>query len=136
MAGLQGALESDAPVSRLHSRASYDPADFPVPTGREEEWRFTPLRRLRGLHGADPLPEGRWSVEVTPSPEVKLDQAERGDPRLGSAYVPSDRVSARAFASFGAATVITVPAEDGHVRRPPSSACAARAPRGPRSGTR
>jgi len=21
----------------------------PVPTGREEEWRFTPLRRLRGL---------------------------------------------------------------------------------------
>jgi hypothetical protein len=22
---------------------------IPVPTGREEEWRFTPLRRLRGL---------------------------------------------------------------------------------------
>ena len=25
-------------------------ADIPVPTGREEEWRFTPMRRLRGLH--------------------------------------------------------------------------------------
>jgi hypothetical protein len=36
-------------VSRLHERQSYDPADFPVPTGRQEEWRFTPLRRLRGL---------------------------------------------------------------------------------------
>jgi Fe-S cluster assembly protein SufD len=111
MSLLQGALESDAPVSRLHEHQSYDPADFPVPTGREEEWRFTPLRRLRGLHGADPLPEGRWTLEVTPSPEVKAEKAERGDPRIGSAYVPSDRVSARAFASFTAATVITVPAE-------------------------
>ena len=50
MAGLQGAVESTAPVSRLHERQSFDPADFPVPGGREEEWRFTPLRRLRGLH--------------------------------------------------------------------------------------
>ncbi len=48
MSGLQGAVET-APVSRLHERQSYDPADFAVPTGREEEWRFTPLRRLRGL---------------------------------------------------------------------------------------
>jgi hypothetical protein len=28
---------------------SRPPADYPVPTGREEEWRFTLLRRLRGL---------------------------------------------------------------------------------------
>ena len=35
MAGLQGRW-SPAP-SRLHERQSYDPADFPVPTGREEE---------------------------------------------------------------------------------------------------
>jgi len=46
-AGLQGAIET-APVTRLHERRSYDPADFAVPGGREEEWRFTPLRRLRG----------------------------------------------------------------------------------------
>ncbi len=32
----------------LH-RSSFDVADFPTPTGREEEWRFTPLDRLRGL---------------------------------------------------------------------------------------
>ena len=43
---LQGVVESAAPVARLHERQSYDPADFGVPTGREEEWRFTPLRRL------------------------------------------------------------------------------------------
>ena len=37
MAVLQGTLESGAPMSRLHERQSYDPADFPVPTGREEK---------------------------------------------------------------------------------------------------
>jgi Fe-S cluster assembly protein SufD len=111
MAGLQGALETSAPVSRLHEQQSYNPADFPVPTGREEEWRFTPLRRLRGLHGADPLPEGHVTVDVEAGPEVKAEKAGRGDPRVGASYVPADRVSARAYASFTEATVISVPAE-------------------------
>jgi hypothetical protein len=44
MAALSGAVESSAPVSRLHEHRSFDVAGFPVPTGREEEWRFTPLR--------------------------------------------------------------------------------------------
>ena len=35
--------------SPLAHRSAGPPADYPVPTGREEEWRFTPLRRLRGL---------------------------------------------------------------------------------------
>ena len=108
---LQGAVESDTPVSRLHEHASYDPADFEVPTGREEEWRFTPLRRLGGLHGADPLPAGAVTVEVDAAPEVKVEKAQRGDPRVGATYVPTDRVSARAYASFTEATMISVPAE-------------------------
>jgi hypothetical protein len=57
MAVLQGALEPGAPVSRLHERQSYDPADFLVPTGQEEEWRFTPLRSsAKGPHPAS----GGW----------------------------------------------------------------------------
>jgi Fe-S cluster assembly protein SufD len=110
MSSLQGAVETAAPVSRLHERQSYDPADFGVPTGREEEWRFTPLRRLRGLHGDAPLGDGKVIVKTDPAPEVTADQAKRGDPRLGRSFVPADRVSARAFASFAEATVITVPA--------------------------
>jgi Fe-S cluster assembly protein SufD len=111
MSSLQGAVETAAPVSRLHERQSYELSDFGVPTGREEEWRFTPLRRLRGLHADTPLPDGKVTVETDPAPEVTADHAERGDPRLGRAYVPADRVSARAFASYAEATVITVPAE-------------------------
>ena len=113
-AGLQGAIET-APVTRLHERRSYDPADFAVPTGREEEWRFTPLRRLRGLHTdshpSSPVPAAKVAVEVDPAPEVKVLTAERGSSMLGRTFIPADRVSAQAYASFDEATVITVPAE-------------------------
>jgi Fe-S cluster assembly protein SufD len=111
MSVLQGAVESTAPVSRLHERQSFDPADFGVPTGREEEWRFTPLRRLRGLH-TDAVPgDGKVSVVVDAAAGVTAEKVERGDPRLGTAYVPADRVSAQAWASFAEATIVTVPAE-------------------------
>ena len=63
MSVLSGAVET-APVSDLHARGSVDPADFAVPGGREEEWRFTPLRRLRGLHKDAPLTQSGVTVEV------------------------------------------------------------------------
>jgi Fe-S cluster assembly protein SufD len=110
MTGLQGAVESAAPVSRLHEHQSYAVSDFPVPTGREEEWRFTPLRRLRGLHSDALAAAGKVSLGADAAPGVSAVRAQRGDPRLGAAFVPSDRVSARAFASFEEATVVTVPA--------------------------
>ena len=111
-AGLQGAIES-APVTRLHEHRSYDPADFAVPSGREEEWRFTPLRRLRGLHAEAAPPAARVPVEVEidPAPEVKAFFAERAVANLPRSFIPSDRVSARAYAEFAEAAVITVPAE-------------------------
>jgi Fe-S cluster assembly protein SufD len=118
MAGIGRAPENPAPVSRLHEMQSFDVADFPVPTGREEEWRFTPLRRLRGLQGDSPLPQGKVSVETDPAPGVLVESAGRSEARLGRSFVPADRVSARAFASFGEATVITVPAE--HVASRPT----------------
>jgi Fe-S cluster assembly protein SufD len=109
MSALSGAVET-APVSDLHARGSVDPADFPVPGGREEEWRFTPLRRLRGLHSDAALsgvsdPGSGVTVAVEAAPEL-LVSAER--PPAG-AFLPTDRVSARAYAAVTEATVITVP---------------------------
>ncbi len=109
MSGLQGAVET-APVSRLHEKQSYDPGDFAVPSGREEEWRFTPLRRLRSLHSVLGPGDGKVRVVADAAPGVTIGNLEHGDSRLGAAYVPGDRVSARAFASFSEATVVTVPA--------------------------
>jgi Fe-S cluster assembly protein SufD len=110
MAALQGAVESTAPVSRLHEHQSFSLDDFPVPTGREEEWRFTPLRRLRGLHKDVSGSSGKVTVGADAVPPVTAVHAQRGDQRLGAAFVPADRVSARAFASFDEAMVITIPA--------------------------
>ena len=107
MSAVQGAVESTAPVSRLHAHR----ASFPVPTGREEEWRFTPLRRLRGLHGDKPLPLGKVAVEVDAAPGVAAVLTQRGDPRHAIAFEAVDRVSAQAFDSFEEALVVTVPPE-------------------------
>ena len=77
---------------------SFELADHPVPQGREEEWRFTPLRRLRGLHdgtaAADGAPTGKVVVEVDAAPEVRVETVERDDARLGRAGPPVDRVAA------------------------------------------
>jgi Fe-S cluster assembly protein SufD len=103
-----GAVET-APVSSLHSPGSADPAHFAVPTGREEEWRFTPLRRLRGLHSDAPLGAEGVSVTVDAAPEI--DYSELSRPSAEGTFLPTDRVSARAFAAATFATVITVPKE-------------------------
>ena len=109
-AGLAGAIET-APVTRLHERQSFDLADFPVPDGREEEWRFTPLRRLRGLHTDAPAGVGNITVEMDAAPELKAFSSERHALVDTPTFIPSDRSSARAYANFGQATVIEVPAE-------------------------
>jgi Fe-S cluster assembly protein SufD len=113
MSALGGAVET-APVSSLHALRSADPEDFPVPAGREEEWRFTPLRRLRGLHADAPLGSAGVTVEADPASEVsveKSDYAERTRHTPEGAFLPADRVSARALAAAGQATVVTVPKE-------------------------
>jgi Fe-S cluster assembly protein SufD len=109
MTNVQEAAESAAPVSGLHELRSFDPADFGVPRGREEEWRFTPLRRLRGLHTDTALPPAKVAVECDLAPEVTAEEVVRTDPRVARDWVPADRVSARAFAAVSHATVLTVP---------------------------
>src|SRR5712675_1107041 len=103
-----------ATITGLHATKLQEPADFPVPAGREEEWRFTPLRRLRGLHADAPLGSAGATVEVAPAPEVtveKADHAERARQSAERTFLPADRVSARAYAAATEATVITVPKE-------------------------
>ena len=92
------AVESTRKVaSRLHPPGSFDLGDHPVPTGREEAWRFTPLKRLKGLHDGTFVPGGRARVELEAPPAVTLELVGRDDPRLGRIYVPNDRVAAQAW---------------------------------------
>ncbi len=97
--------------ARIARRTSFDVADFEVPHGREEEWRFTPLDRLGGLHSraSDEPFDGKLVVDVDAPDGVLVAAAERGDPLLGRALAPVERVSALAWSTFEAATVVTVP---------------------------
>ena len=96
--------------SRAGRLTSYKLADFKPLTGMEEDWRFTPLKRLRGLH-TDVLNGTAPAVAVTGPDSVRVETGGRDDARIGSAAIPEDRVSANAWENFTEATVITVPAE-------------------------
>ena len=96
--------------SRAGRLTSYKLADFKPLTGMEEDCRFTPLKRLRGLH-TEVLNGSAPSVSVTAPDSVTVETVGRDDRRIGSAAIPEDRVSANAWENFTEATVITVPAE-------------------------
>ncbi|RKN04973.1 Fe-S cluster assembly protein SufD [Streptomyces radicis] len=98
-------------ATRMSAPPSYDVADFPVPHGREEEWRFTPLERLKGLHNGTAVATGSVKVEVSAPDGVTVTTVGRDDPRVGRAGTPVDRVAAQAFSAFEKATVVSVPAE-------------------------
>lgn len=88
--------------------ASFDVDAFEVPHGRDELWRFTPLRRLRGLHDGSAAATGKAQITVSEQSGVQTEVVRRGDERLGQGGVPTDRVAAQAFSSFNSATVVTV----------------------------
>ncbi|WP_277242687.1 Fe-S cluster assembly protein SufD [Mycolicibacterium obuense] len=90
---------------------SFDVDAFEVPGGRDEIWRFTPLKRLRGLHDGSAAATAEATVEVTGSDDVRVERIPRTDDRLGQAGVPADRVAAQAYSSFETATLIEVPAQ-------------------------
>ncbi|MEU4247580.1 Fe-S cluster assembly protein SufD [Amycolatopsis sp. NPDC026612] len=111
---VSGALREGAVIpaaSRAERFTSYDVEAFEVPSGREENWRFTPMKRLRGLHDGSAVATGEITLDADAAPELGIVTVGRDDPRLGQAGVPSDRIAAQAYSSFTKATIVTVPKE-------------------------
>jgi Fe-S cluster assembly protein SufD len=97
--------------SRAERRTSYDVADFAVPGGREEDWRFTPVDRLAGLFQVEPTDESRLTLDIFAPPGVEIGEAKAGDDVFGSVLRPADRASAVAWAGAEKATLLTIPNE-------------------------
>ncbi|MGK2875513.1 MAG: Fe-S cluster assembly protein SufD [Nocardioides sp.] len=103
-------LELDHVESHLHTTPSYSLVDHPTPNGREEGWRFTPLKRLGGLleKGTDPgtlewaqqLPAGVSVTTITPEQAIAL-----------GGIAPYDRLGAVAADDVTEVMLIDVPAE-------------------------
>jgi Fe-S cluster assembly protein SufD len=119
VAGLTEAVEGSALAAANKGElfSSFDVDAFEVPGGRDEIWRFTPLRRLHGLHDGSANASGSAKVTVGERPGVQVETVRRGDERLGQGGVPADRVAAQAFSSFNTATVVTV-ARDTQIAEP------------------
>jgi Fe-S cluster assembly protein SufD len=102
------------PKTKSQALRSYDVADFPALTGREEEWRFTPLKRLRGLAAADgaAAPGAALKHEYGELPSgVTISTVDRSDPRVGSALTPFDRISALAYGHADRVLLVSVARE-------------------------
>jgi Fe-S cluster assembly protein SufD len=117
--GLTEAVEGSslAAANKGEQFASFEVDAFEVPSGRDEIWRFTPLRRLRGLHDGSAHATASAQITVSDRPGVRVESVRRGDQRLGDGGVPADRVAAQAFSSFNSATLVTV-ARDTQVTDP------------------
>ncbi len=100
------------PKTKSQALRSYHVADFPALTGREEEWRFTPLKRLRGL---DSAPGTAVASGVAPKHEygelpagVTVSTVDTSDPRIGSVLTPFDRISALGYERAEQALLVSV----------------------------
>ncbi len=96
--------------SRAERPTSFDVDNFPMPTGREEEWRFTPVDSLRGLLD---VPTGTASLQVEASvPDgATYDEVPSEESGRGTAFVPGDRAAAVAYAAAPSTHVVRVAAE-------------------------
>ncbi len=94
--------------SRADRLTSFDLAEIPIPTGREENWRFTPTRKIKDFFEAD-LVDSSIELKVTSDNElVTFETVGRDDKRLGTVKAPSERSSVVQWNSFSKAHVITV----------------------------
>ena len=108
-----GPAPTGSPAERF---TSTDPDAFGTPTGREEEWRFTPMRRIRPLLAGTPSAlRPQWDADL---PEgVELTSVEADDPLLKGLPEPVDRLAALTRRNAEGATVVRV-ASDAQLDRP------------------
>lgn len=94
-------LAETPPKTKSQALRSFQVADFPPLTGREEEWRFTPLKRLRGLATTTEEATAKLGYEAT---GVKLSHVDNVEPIL----TPFDRISALAYEKASGVTLIEI----------------------------
>ena len=107
-ANVAGAIETIE--SHLHPEPSFDVAKHPMPTGREEIWRFSPLKALRPLLAeGDVLGGLDWAGDLPDGVEMRTIPA--AEARERAIEPPVDRIAAIAAQRTGEAVYMSVPAE-------------------------
>ncbi|ADH92658.1 Fe-S cluster assembly protein SufD [Arcanobacterium haemolyticum] len=91
--------------SRADRALSFDLEAFPIPHGREEDWRFTPIEKIDDFFtgATDETPA------VTVTGDARYELIARDDSRLGRVSPPEDRTSVVEWNAFTQAHAITLP---------------------------
>ena len=98
--------------SHLHPEGSFAVEDHAVPTGREEIWRFTPLKRLRSLHTDADLTGDALRADAQKPDGVEIEQLTLEHGRRGtSGFVPTSRLAARVWHEARNVYAVTIPRE-------------------------
>jgi Fe-S cluster assembly protein SufD len=108
---LEGAKKGQglSPLASAGERfTSNDVEAFEIPGGREEQWRFTPLKRLHGLHDGSASFAGAARVEIAAGAGATVERVGRDDVRIGEGGTAADRVAAAAWSAFADATLVTL----------------------------
>ena len=97
-----------SPAERFTSR---DPEAFEIPRGREEEWRFTPSRRLRAFFEGAPADENAATRSASVPEPATVRPIDASDALWGITARPSDRAAAVAWGQATSGRAVVIPAE-------------------------
>lgn len=110
--GFKAHSDGVIPVQTRSERfTSTNVADFPAVTGREVNWKYTPVREISHLLDGE-LDGSRYAFTASETAGVAVAWAGRDDKRVGTAGSPEDRASANAWTQFGETLVISVSGEE------------------------
>jgi Fe-S cluster assembly protein SufD len=100
-----------APIQTRSERPrSYDPADFERPSGREVNWKHTPIDRIAGVLTDEAAPHGVIQVTVSAPGDVEQTALRVGDAPRGEVFTPEDLPSAIAWKQEEQAPLLRIPA--------------------------
>lgn len=104
-AGLQKTLSS-----RADRPTSFQIDDIPVPGGREEDWRFTPLRRIDTLFDPANYQSGELQVEANVSAPATYQVVSGEDERCQPILAPGDRTAVVSWDRAANVHLVDIPA--------------------------
>ncbi|MFJ4160746.1 Fe-S cluster assembly protein SufD [Microbacterium testaceum] len=104
-------VASVVPVQTRSERpTSFDPADFGTPTGREVNWKLSPIARLAPLFVDEAGPTGVITVDVQAPDAVEQLRLAAGDAPRGEHFRPEDLPAALAWTHESEAPLLRIPA--------------------------
>lgn len=104
-------VASVVPVqTRSERTTSFDPADFGAPTGREVNWKLSPIDRLAPLFVDEVGATGVMRVEVEAPAAVEQLRLSAGESPRGEHFRPEDLPAALAWTHENEAPLLRIPA--------------------------